>query len=382
MRQEKLPVFHWHKHNHFRLLPDGNQFFPAMLDAIDGAQHSVLLELYLFESGRVADRFIAALIAAAQRQVATRVMIDAFGSRALDAADRERLRAAGIELHVFNPLQLLGDRLRNLVRDHRKLLVVDDQIAFVGGAGITDAFSPEISPENYWRETMIEIRGAVVQDWAQLFANAWVRAGNKSFRIPTRHAALPADCNQRGRVAISHGLAIQDVKHHALLHISKARERVWLATPYFLPALSLRRALIRAAQRGVDVRLVLPGALTDHPLLRLISHHYYAQMLRHGIRIFEYQPRFIHSKTLMVDDWVSIGSCNFDRWNLRWNLEANQEVQDRHFAAAVELMFIADIGQTHEIAADAWTKRRPIIHLFEKLLAAAGNAIERWLNRR
>ncbi len=382
MRREKLPVFHWHKHNHFRLLPDGNQFFPAMLDAVASAQHSVLLELYLFESGRVADRFIAALIAAAQRQVATRVMIDAFGSRALDAADRERLRAAGIELHVFNPLQLLGDRLRNLVRDHRKLLVVDDQVAFVGGAGITDAFSPEISPEHYWRETMIEIRGAVVQDWAQLFANAWVRAGNKSFRIPTRHAALPADCNQRGRVAISHGLAIQDVKHHALLHISKARERVWLATPYFLPAISLRRALIRAAQRGVDVRLVLPGALTDHPLLRLISHHYYAQMLRHGIRIFEYQPRFIHSKTLMVDDWVSIGSCNFDRWNLRWNLEANQEVQDRHFAAAVELMFIADIGQTHEIAADAWAKRRPIIHLFEKLLATAGSAVERWLNRR
>ncbi len=382
MRQEKLPVFHWHKHNHFRLLPDGNQFFPAMLDAIAGAQHSVLLELYLFESGRVADHFIAALIAAAQRQVATRVMIDALGSRALDTADRERLRTAGIELHVFNPLQLLGDRLHNLVRDHRKLLVVDDQVAFVGGAGITDAFSPDISPEDYWRETMIEIRGAVVQDWAQLFANAWVRAGNKSFRIPTRHAALPADCNQRGRVAISHGLTIQDVKRHALLQIGKARERVWLATPYFLPALSLRRALTRAAQRGVDVRLVLPGALTDHPLLRLISHHYYAQMLRHGIRIFEYQPRFIHSKTLMVDDWVSIGSCNFDRWNLRWNLEANQEVQDSHFARDVELMFIADIGQTREIAADAWAKRRPVIHLFEKLLAAAGNAVERWLNRR
>lgn len=382
MAVHRLPVFRWHPHNHFTLLRNGDQFFPAMLAAIASARHSIFLEIYLFETGGIAARFIDALAAAAARDVDVRVMIDAFGSLALGSADRTRLSRAGVELHVFNPLQVIGDRLRNLTRDHRKLLVVDEEVAFVGGAGITDDFSPEARPHNYWRETMLEIRGAVVHDWSRLFAHAWTAAGNPPLRLrnpsPDPSMTLP----QRGRVSIAHGPAVQDVKHNAGARIQRARHRVWLATPYFLPSLTLRRQLAAASRRGVDVRLLLPGAQTDHPLLWLMSHHYYARLLRQGIRIHEFQPRFIHSKTLLVDDWVSLGSCNFDRWNLRWNLEANQEVEDAGFADDVAAMFEEDLAQSSTIDLASWEQRWPLLRRVESSLEDAGRAVERWLERR
>lgn len=376
-----LPVLHWHKQNRFRLLRNGDAFFPAMLDAIATANRSVLLELYLFESGRTADRFIRELCDAAARGVRVRVMVDGFGSLALSAQDRDTLRGAGVELGEFNPLRVLGDAVSNLARDHRKLLVVDDRIAFVGGAGITDEFSPEHSPGDYWRETMVAVEGAVVHDWARLFLHAWTGAGHRPFRLlPVGNA--PRDARQLGRVAVSHGPALQDVKEHVLGRIARAQRRVWLATPYFLPSVNLRRALVRAARRGVDVQLLLPGGKTDHTLLRVMSHHYYGRLLAQGIRIHEYQPRFMHAKVVLVDDWVTVGSCNFDRWNLRWNLEANQEVEDAGFAAEVAAMFEEDIAQSSSIDADSWERRWPLLRRLESSLEDAGSAIERWLNRR
>ncbi|MFP5383989.1 MAG: phospholipase D-like domain-containing protein [Gammaproteobacteria bacterium] len=379
-RRPNLPELHWRRKNHFRLLANGDQFFPEMLGAIASARRQILLELYLFESGRVADRFVSALGAAASRGVDVRVIIDAFGSLALSSPDRETLSRAGVKLHVYNPLQVLGDRVRNLARDHRKLLVIDGKRAFVGGTGITDEFSPEASPDSYWRETMLDIRGPVVGDWARLFAQVWTGGGNPAFRVASAREAV-AGGTQAGRVAIAHGLNVQDVQHHALDAIRVARRRVWLSTPYFLPSMRMRRELARAARRGVEVRLILPGSHTDHPLLRMASHHYYAGLLRHGIHIHEYQPRFIHSKTLLVDDWCSIGSCNFDRWNLRWNLEANQEVQDAVFAREVAAMLEKDILCSVRIEPEDWAGRLPVISRLEEGLANGGQAIERFLDR-
>lgn len=376
-----LPLLHWRRNNCFRLLTNGDQFFPEMLGAIAAARRQILLELYLFESGRVADRFISALGAAAARGVDVRIIIDAFGSLALSSRDRESLCRAGAQLHVYNPLQILGDRLQNLARDHRKLLVIDGERAFVGGTGITDEFSPEASPDTYWRETMLDMHGPIVGDWARLFAQVWTSGGNPAFRLAHPSGRARGYGSQSGRVAIAHGLNVQDVKHHALEQIRIARRRVWLSTPYFLPSMRMRRELARAARRGVDVRLILPGPHTDHPLLRLASHHYYAGLLRHGIHIHEYQPRFIHSKTLLVDDWCSIGSCNFDRWNLRWNLEANQEVQDVVFAREVATMLEKDILSSVRIDPEAWSGRLPVISKFEESLANGGQAIERFLDR-
>ena len=133
---------------------------------------------------------------------------------------------------------------------------------------------------------------------------------------------------------------------------------MWFATAYFVPRWRIRRALKRAAKSGIDVRLLLPGPITDHPAVRYISHRLYGQLMKNGVRIFEYQPRFFHAKSVLCDDWVAIGSSNFDRWNLRWNLEANQEINDEVLARQVKEMFEQDFSNSLEFSYEQWRQRK------------------------
>ena len=152
-----------------------------------------------------------------------------------------------------------------------------------------------------------------------------------------------------------------------LNRIRHAEHKVWIASAYFFPSGKIRRALRRAAIRGKDVRLLLPGPVTDHPAIRHASRRYYSRLLRHGVRIFEYQHHFLHSKVVLVDDWCTIGSSNLDRWNFRWNLEANQEVEDAALAAAVQDMLQDDFGHSEEIDYMLWLLRSRLQRLKEWL---------------
>jgi cardiolipin synthase len=156
--------------------------------------------------------------------------------------------------------------------------------------------------------------------------------------------------------------------------VRNAEQRVWLATAYFVPSRKLLRALRRAVRQGADVRLLLPGPHTDHPAIRHAGRRFYTRLLRHGVRIFEYQPRFLHTKTLLCDRWVSLGSSNFDRWNLRWNLEANQEVDDQRFADAVAVMFETDFSECIEIDLRRWRRR-----WFGRLREQLWGKVDMWL---
>jgi phosphatidylserine/phosphatidylglycerophosphate/cardiolipin synthase-like enzyme len=156
---------------------------------------------------------------------------------------------------------------------------------------------------------------------------------------------------------------------------------VWLATAYFIPSTKLRRALRRAASRGVDVRLLLPGPITDHPAVRYASRRFYARLLRYGVRIFEYQGRFMHTKVALADDWTTIGSSNVDRWNLRWNLEANQEIEDRGFAAQTLAMLQEDFTHCEEILYREWHRRSRLQRLREWLWGKVDRWLMQWLPR-
>jgi len=160
-----------------------------------------------------------------------------------------------------------------------------------------------------------------------------------------------------GRVTVNETRSRMGIQRSLLKQLRRARQRVWFATAYFIPSWSLRRKLKRAARAGADVRLLLPGPVTDHPGARYASHRYYGRLLRSGIRIYEYLPRFFHAKTVLCDHWVSIGSCNFDRWNLRWNLEANQEIDDATLAATVAAMFDNDFTSSREYTLEEWQQR-------------------------
>ncbi len=348
-------TFPWRDGNRFELLIDADAFFPRMLDAIAGARRLVMLEMYLFESGRVATRFIDALVDAARRGVTVKLLLDDFGAFGLNRYDRRRLSDGGVEVVWYNRFRL-GKLFDNLARDHRKLLLVDDAVAFVGGAGITDEFDPPHRPNERWRETMIQIEGPVITDWRALFLDVFNRFNERTF-TPPQTTVRPFPDGMAGRVLITQGLKHQELKRALIKHVTASEQRVWIATAYFVPSWRIRRALRRAARRSVDVRVLLPGPLTDHPGVRHAGRRFYGRLLANGVRIFEYQPRVLHAKVVLCDHWVSVGSSNLDRWNIRWNLEANQSIESDIFAGRVMNMFNADFRNSIECRHEDWLNR-------------------------
>ncbi|MGM0825460.1 MAG: phospholipase D-like domain-containing protein [Pseudomonadota bacterium] len=347
----------WREGNRFTLLPEASRFLPVMLDAIHHARHYVLVELYLMESGMLADRVIEALIQAASRGVSVCLLLDGFGSMGLSSDDRHRLRQAGVQLRLFNPLGF-HSLARNLSRDHRKIVVVDGDVAFTGGFGAVDEFLEA------WYEIAVRIEGPVVADWETLFRRLWRSRLTRADSAKASRQPLPAPRKPtrhpdgvRGRAMSARGYRYQAIRYSLHRRVETAQTRIWLCTPYFVPTFALRRRLARAARRGVDVRLLLPGAKHDHPGVRYAGQRFYQAMLKAGVRIYEFQPTFIHAKFVLADDWVSIGSCNFDHWNLHWNLEANQEVDDPGLADEVRQLFERHFAASDEVDAARWAAR-------------------------
>ncbi|MWV11349.1 phosphatidylserine/phosphatidylglycerophosphate/cardiolipin synthase family protein [Pseudomonas sp. R-28-1W-6] len=380
-------IFPWKAGNRFNLLVDGPAFFPAMLAAIAGARQRVVLELYLAEDGRCSEALVAALVAAAQRDVAVHCLFDDFGCLGLGAALRQRLSAAGVQLRLYNPLRWRRG-VRNLYRDHRKILVVDEACAFVGGTGATDAFwNPQVG-ESAWHEVMVRIEGPLVAHWLFLFDYQWQACAGQLPWRPVPSAGLshlppsPAVGQGMGRVAYANARQHLDIVHSLLRNVNRAKRQVWLATPYFLPSWRVRRTLIKAAQRGVEVRLLLTGRNTDHPPIRYAGQRYYPRLLKAGVRIYEYQPRFLHLKMVRVDDWVSVGSCNFDHWNLRFNLDANLEALDPQFSAEVADCFVADFAASREISLDDWRSQPWSSRLRQRLWGWLDRLVVNLLDRR
>ncbi|GGJ92838.1 phospholipase D-like domain-containing protein [Pseudomonas matsuisoli] len=381
-------VFPWRRGNRFELLIDGEQFFPRMLDAITRATRQIEVELYLIEDGKCSDRLVDALAAAASRGVAVRCLFDGFGSLKLGQPLRTRLHEAGVEVMQYNPLNLRRG-WANLFRDHRKLLLVDDTYGYVGGAGSTDEFwlPDEAAP---WHEIMVEMSGPLLQDWRALFDQLWAhcqRSGFWSPRVPLRPARLPpapsgGDREGCGRVAYTASRQHRDIVHALLRNLSRAEHRVWLATPYFLPTWRVRRALVKAARRGVDVRLLLTSRNTDHPPIRFAGQRYYPRLLRAGVRIFEYQPKFLHMKMVLVDDWVSLGSCNFDHWNLRWNLENNLESVDPQLIADAQQCLTNDFVASREITLERWHERPLAVRVYQRIWGWLDRLVINVLDRR
>ena len=365
-------IFPWKSGNAFELLVDGAAFFPAMLIDIASAQHLVLLELYLVEDGHCSAALVEALCAAAVRGVEVRCLFDGFGCLGFGHAQRQRLAEAGVHLRQYNPLRWRRG-LRNLYRDHRKLLVVDQRCAYTGGTGATDQFWTTEAQQELWHDVMVRMEGPLVAHWQILFDIQWMACEGRRPWRPGQAPGLahlppvPPAGQGMGRVAYADSSQHLDIVQSLLRSIGHAKRQVWLATPYFLPSRKVRRFLMRAAARGVEVRLLLTGRNTDHPPVRFAGQRYYPKLLKAGVRIFEYQPRFLHLKMVLVDDWVSIGSCNFDHWNLRFNLEANLEALDPQLTQAVSACFLDDFEHSREITLEDW-RRRPLLKRMQQRL--------------
>jgi cardiolipin synthase len=374
-QQSTSTVWPWRPGNEFRLLHENGEFFSRMLAAIDEACEYVLLEMYLVNSCQLATRFCDALIRAQARGARTCVLFDGFGALGFKGADRRRLSNAGVELRFFNPLRLSNRVAGNLLRDHRKLLIADGRVAFVGGAGLTDEFAPG-APKGAWRELMVEITGPVLSDWQQVFAATWARCGS-ALGLADRQSAAERH-GHLGRVSLSGARQRSELANDVLQRIDAAATRAWIMSAYFVPSRRFRTALRRAARRGVDVRLLLPGARTDHPWVRQAARRFYGKLLRNGVKIWEYQPSMLHAKMTLCDDWVSVGSANLDRWSFRWNLEANQEIDSAVVADAACALFEADFGASRVVSRHNWGRRGWLDRVREHIAGRLDRLLDSW----
>lgn len=345
----------WREGNRTQLLPGAKYYVPALIDALEHAEESVLFEQYLMASGSFANSVIKALCAASHRGVQVFVLLDAYGAKGLDHQDRQRLEQAGVVIREFNP-PLSFRRGSIFSRDHRKLLLVDSKVAFTGGFCITDEFLGE------WFDVAVRIEGPVVQDWLSLFVGLWQSQATKGKETaPTfegaRYSLDPRFTGSSARVIWGKGNRQQAIRLSLLQQIESAQHTICLCTPYFLPTPSLKRKLAAAAKRGVVVQLLVAGKDHDHPTIFHAGRYHYRSLMNAGVQIYEYSPRFIHAKYVIVDDWVTIGSCNFDHWSLRWNLEANQEVIDVEFAKETQRLFKKNIASSVKIEPVEWGSR-------------------------
>ena len=355
----------WHANCDCRLLYDGAVFLPRILEQLQQARRAIDIELYICESGALFDEWMAVLEQRA-RQIPVRLLIDTIGSEELKASDRQRLFASPIEVRFFNRPQLPAT-LRSLIRDHRKLILVDQRIGFIGGMGILDECDPRKSGDRAWLDAMVEMHGSVIGDWQKLFEQSWdlaqtplgssVRWRLRGGRV--RQPLAQHDCGM-ARANASRGGLHNPLLFHLSHRISRAQRHVWLNTPYFFPPRRLMRALRHAAERGVRVELTTTGPVTDHPSLRYAGQYYYRQLLDAGVHIHEFQPRFAHLKAAIVDDWCTLGSCNYDRWNNHWNLDANVEVIDPDFRQQMLELRHAILSQSSHVQPDSW-QQRPLL---------------------
>ena len=363
MNNKSTYQYPWSYNNQFQVLIDGAEYFSSMLDEIKKSHSQILFEAYLFESGKIATNFINELCNAKKRGVDVFVLLDEYGTKNLNDSDKNRLTSSGIKLSLYNPVNFfhLG---KSLKRDHRKLLAIDNNVAFIGGAGITDEFMPD-EKNNYWHDVILKINGDIVFDLAHSFQQVWGNELATLIAPVNTQQQNHAEHNNKARILTSFGTQKNEITRAIISRIRSSNQRVWLTSPYFISSTKVRRALRFAAKRGVDVRLVFPGPHSDHKWITHGIRRYYQRLLKSNIAIYEFQPRFTHSKIILCDDWFTIGSSNVDRWNQLLNLDNNIEVYDPFSHQQIVDSFESDFSNSTLIALKKWNTRTSIQHIKE-----------------
>ena len=331
----------------------GGEIFPAMLAAIDDAQESVRFEMYIYSDKELGQRFRNSLVTARSRGVAVRVLVDALGSYGLPDSFWEPLRQAGGEIRLFNPLSLHRLGLRN----HRKLLVCDGRVAFVGGFNIAPEYEGD-GVTSGWCDLGVRIENQVVQQLGASFDEMYERADflHKAF-TRLRRSRRPRSFAGAGEQVLCSGpgRGRNPIKRNLRLDLTGART-VDIMVAYFLPTLRIRNALVSVARAKGRVRLILAGK-SDVPLARIAGRSLYRRLLRAGVEIYEYQPQILHAKLIIIDDKVYVGSANLDQRSLNINYELMVRFDSPGMAAQARAVFERSLTHSQRIARDEWKSR-------------------------
>ncbi len=342
--------------NAAQLLENGDACFGAMLDAIRGARQSVNMEVYIFGHDEVARRFADALAERARAGVDVRLLVDSFGSSLGPLS--ELMTSAGVRVFEYKPLRIysiftVGNRT------HRRILTVDGRTGFTGGIGIDNRWKGDARNPEEWRDTMIRIEGPVVAELQHIFLEDWLHTTGEVLHGDRQFPPMGAAGDKLAQ-AVSSSRTDQSsiAKLVFYMAIQASRQRIWIENAYFVPDRQIREGLVRAAARGVDVKVIVPGKYNDSPNVRAASRFHYGELLDGGVQIYEFQPTMMHNKVMVVDSlWASIGSINFVNRSMRKNAEISVTVYDGPFASEVERMVERDLARCEVLSKQAWKHR-------------------------
>ena len=330
----------------------------AMLEAIASAKATIDLSSYIYWPGDIADRLGEVLIERADAGVEVNVVLDGYGSAKLDGGRLDRLERSGVNISIFRPpswyqLRKLNNRM------HRRVLVVDGTLGFVGGVGIADVWTGDAEDPSHWRETHLRIEGPAVTDLLGAFLENWTEATGGLLGAAHVPELVPFEDGVPLQVMrstpIGGATALTQLFYAA---IAGARQRLWLTTAYFAPDRAFEDALCVAAQRGVDVRVLVNGHRVDKEVARQAGHRSYGKLLEAGVRIYEYDKTMLHAKVLLADDcWANVGSGNFDSRSFDLDLEINVAIFDRGLVKELETHFREDLDASRQIDLEIWRNR-------------------------
>jgi len=339
------------------VLTDGDTAFPAMLAAIARARSRVSFETYIFDKGSVGGQFVRALVDAAKRGVDVRLILDSVGSKTLEQALVQEMQQAGVHFVWFNPIASYKFEEANY-RTHRKVLVVDGETAFVGGIGIADHWAQDVGGEPKWRDTHVALRGPVALEVEAAFDEHWIESGNIVAPDVLPHDPTPRGAGTAITVWSSPEGGANAMKLLYLLAVASARQTLDIQSPYFITDESTQWSLLDARKRGVRVRVLVEGDITDAKPVKYAGRALYEPLLRAGVEIFEYQPAMMHTKAMMIDDTFSMaGSANFDNRSLELNDELNVVIFAKGVTSRLREDFERDISRSRRLTYDAWRAR-------------------------
>ncbi len=363
--------------NKAELLINGDRIFPAFIETIESAQETLNVQTYVYWRGDIAADIAAAIAARAKAGVRCNVILDALGAAQIKRSLISDMRDAGVRVILFRPPKPYAiKRLQN--RTHRRVLVADGRVGMTGGVGIAEEWTGDAQDSDHWRDSHVRVRGPVVRSMQGAFAENWLEATGE---VLAGDQYLPElePLGDEGRMQFVRSSAkVGDTNAEALyyLAIASAQRSIELTAAYFVPRPAFTDALATAAERGVDVRILVPGPHIDKGFVRVAGRAAYGQLLEAGVRIYEFQPTMLHAKSVCIDGiWSSVGTINFDNRSFQLHDEVTLCVWDKEFAEALSAAFANDLERSDEISPERWSDRS----LFQRATEASTKVLRREL---
>lgn len=361
--------------NQLTLLENGEQKFQQLLKDIADAHHTIHLEYYIFRFDAVGSQLLEALIQKAKQGLTIRIIYDDYGSLGLSHSVLQRMRSYDIEIWPFSELNLFAFSDRLNYRNHRKIVVIDGKVGYVGGINVGDEYingDNKNLPEEYWRDSHLRIEGEGVAYLQNIFINDWNFCTSQDLKIEDElnfdDKDLPVGEHKMVQIVASGPDSVQPSILFSMLHaIHSARDEIIITTPYFIPNQSLMKALKIAALRGVLIRVLVPDK-SDNWVVNAAAQSFYYELLQDGVEFYKYTMGFIHAKTMVVDGFLSVmGTANFDERSFELNFEVNAMIYDDEFASQLKASFERDLQHAKNISLKSWQKRSTVKIFLEKL---------------